>query len=216
MDKYTVKLPFDIKFRKQIEDGTYKLVTCCGEPVKIISWDRKHSTYPIVALKTLEKYDSILEYSIDGTSPIPSDDLYILRTDDVPSEFDVYLKKFAEHVSSKTPTEDDLARDIEEWKDRLLAVAKDESKRQIKRELEEEPNGWVDRVTEAYNSGFSAGMRKAYKDTPHWHYADYTMLPPSVIYRDGEVKVNTQYFVEEKDVYYIPLQELSKLPTDKI
>ena len=37
-----MKIPFDIKYRPQIESGEYKVVTRADEPVRIICWDRKN------------------------------------------------------------------------------------------------------------------------------------------------------------------------------
>ena len=35
------KIPFDIKYRPQIESGEYKVETRDGKPVRIICWDKK-------------------------------------------------------------------------------------------------------------------------------------------------------------------------------
>ena len=43
------KIPFDIKYRPEIEAGKYLVRTKGNEPVRIICWDRK-SYFPILAL----------------------------------------------------------------------------------------------------------------------------------------------------------------------
>ncbi|MBO4924461.1 MAG: hypothetical protein J5382_10125 [Bacteroidales bacterium] len=66
-----MKIPFDIKFRPQIESGEYKVVTGDDRPVRIISWDKK--TYggrtDIVALVPTSQGDTetVQLYSPDGT-----------------------------------------------------------------------------------------------------------------------------------------------------
>lgn len=83
-----MKTSFDIKYRQDIIDGKVKLKTRSGVPVKIVCWDRKHEDLPIVALLQHEVYDSILEYSIDGTSRFPSDELVIITQESEINEYD--------------------------------------------------------------------------------------------------------------------------------
>lgn len=83
-----MKTSFDIKYRQDIIDGKVKLKTRSGVPVKIVCWDRKHENLPIVALLQHEVYDSILEYSIDGTSRFPSDELVIITQESEINEYD--------------------------------------------------------------------------------------------------------------------------------
>ena len=53
-----MKIPFDIKFRPQIESGEYKVFAHEGQEARIVCWDNK-GEYPIVALvdNEPEKYD---------------------------------------------------------------------------------------------------------------------------------------------------------------
>ena len=44
-----MKIPFDIKYRPQIESGKYAVFTDCGEPVEIVKWDCKGNC-PILAV----------------------------------------------------------------------------------------------------------------------------------------------------------------------
>lgn len=45
-----MKVPFDIKYRPQIESGEYKVITAKEQPVRIICWDRSTTYWKIVAL----------------------------------------------------------------------------------------------------------------------------------------------------------------------
>ena len=44
------KIPFDIKYRPQIESGEYKVETGDKKRVRIICWNRKVNDSPVVAL----------------------------------------------------------------------------------------------------------------------------------------------------------------------
>lgn len=65
-----MKIPFDIKFRPQIESGEYKVVTGDDRPVRIISWDKKlcGGRYEIVALVPTPQGDTetVQLYSTEG------------------------------------------------------------------------------------------------------------------------------------------------------
>lgn len=60
------KIPFDIKFRPQIESGEYKVETRDGRPVRIVCWDRQAEYYPLVALISAGKIEDEAVYTIDG------------------------------------------------------------------------------------------------------------------------------------------------------
>lgn len=44
------KIPFDIKYRPQIESGEYKVVTYFNRPARIICWDANEGSAPLVVL----------------------------------------------------------------------------------------------------------------------------------------------------------------------
>lgn len=45
-----MKIPFDIKYRPEIESGRYKVVTGTGLPVEIVHWDLSLRRKPILAV----------------------------------------------------------------------------------------------------------------------------------------------------------------------
>ncbi len=59
------RIPFDIKYRSDIEAGKYLVVTRCNEPVRIICWDAK-GLFPIVGLAKAKRSEFIETYSTDG------------------------------------------------------------------------------------------------------------------------------------------------------
>ena len=56
-------IPFDIKYRPQIESGEYKVQTRCGENVRILDWNI-HGDHPIVAEIWEEQDGVVIEESI--------------------------------------------------------------------------------------------------------------------------------------------------------
>ncbi len=60
-----MKIPFDIKYRPQIESGEYKVETKVGKPVRIVCWDR-HCILPILGLIEYGDEESTARYNSDG------------------------------------------------------------------------------------------------------------------------------------------------------
>lgn len=62
-------IPFDIKYREEIESGKYKTVAHNGQPVRIICWDaRNYWDTPIIGLYNNGEVDVIIKYNIHGAS----------------------------------------------------------------------------------------------------------------------------------------------------
>ena len=63
------RIPFDIKYRHEIEAGKYLVQTRLGSPARIICWDKKcyypEDCYPIVALVN-NKFENVNIYSKMG------------------------------------------------------------------------------------------------------------------------------------------------------
>lgn len=60
-----MKIPFNIKYRPQIESGEYKVETKVGKPVRIVCWDR-HCIFPILGLIEYGDEESSARYNSDG------------------------------------------------------------------------------------------------------------------------------------------------------
>lgn len=104
------RIPFDIKYRPQIESGEYKVETRDRRPVRIICWDRKNG-YPIVALATeVNGNESYINCYSDGKKTIHSQqfpsDLFLVTPEPELTEFEQelsdiveYCKKHGENVA---------------------------------------------------------------------------------------------------------------------
>ena len=107
------KIPFDIKYRPQIESGEYKVETRDGSPARVLCWDANSYT-PIVFLVTEHDYldDKDKEYvyscnnfgrafSIDGPR-----DLFIITPEEELTEFEIRLLDWlSDDTSGEIPME---------------------------------------------------------------------------------------------------------------
>ena len=87
------KIPFDIKYRPQIESGEYKVETRDGRSVEIVKWDFRnlHGKTPILAIIHGD-YDYNRAYSEDGYSIFESDKLFIVTPEEELTEFEKAIK----------------------------------------------------------------------------------------------------------------------------
>lgn len=110
-----MKIPFDIKYRPQIESGEYKVETRDGRPVRIICWDCNNYN-PIIALadETVmwngDKNEYVISYCIDGRyGPAESqDDLFIVTPEEELSVFEEGLNTFLFDFVHTTVDEDPI------------------------------------------------------------------------------------------------------------
>lgn len=82
-----MKIPFDIKYRPQIESGEYKVETRNGKTARIVCWDR----IGIQLIVLIGKDEDVLIYDSDGTTgqemPLPSD-LFIVAPEEELTPFE--------------------------------------------------------------------------------------------------------------------------------
>lgn len=92
------KIPFDIKYRPQIESGEYKVETRDGRAARITCWDLKHGAYVIVAA---------IQEGCDECSVELYTDKGFYWTGDSPCGYDLFLITTEPVVEE---TEDERAR----------------------------------------------------------------------------------------------------------
>lgn len=68
MEQKLVKVPFEVELAKEISNGTKegKIVTRKGDSVRILCWDKKDKTYPIVALVDNGFEENYKSYTNEG------------------------------------------------------------------------------------------------------------------------------------------------------
>ena len=207
-----MKIPFDIKYRPQIESGEYKVETRNGHPVRIVCYDRKHS-FPIMALATeADGHESYIICNSDGRYDRTNDyssDLFLITPEPELSEFEQEVrvcvtKNLTTHIkdgngremSSTVFIDDDTAKKLAT---ELLNLARKELCEQI-----------VDHTKEAYENG----KAEALKDLPRWRVTDKPIYGGMYIVRkkyDGLVEHSVSMVVQEGDEYIL-FNELEKIP----
>lgn len=126
-----MKIPFNIKFRPQIESGEYKVETRDGRPVRIVCWDRKSAGggQPIGALVENEHYEDSIWVKENGVYKCTMGheyDLFIITPEEEMSEFEKAVYDCAwGKVTNKTECEskEEYAK---RYATELLAIAKKE------------------------------------------------------------------------------------------
>lgn len=233
-----MKIPFDIKYRPQIESGEYKVETRNGLPVRIICWDRKFG-YPIVGL-AYEKAtgcESYVSAYADGTTSANgkmelSDDLFLITPEPGLSEFEKALSKCI--CDALVCPEEDYDKWAKEYAPELLELARKEL---VEEHLTPDPEltefelrllDWLSSDTCGEIS--MDEMKKCVKnraaelrqelakehgnDLPRWKNASAgTKLPSeSIISREGD---DPRFgSVAVYDCKYITVGELEKLPKE--
>ena len=187
------KIPFDIKYRPQIESGEYKVETGDKKQVRIICWNRKVNDFPITALAydAQKDVEIFINTSVLGEphTNIASDRLFIVTPEEEPSDWEKAVGLALTDYQLLPRDKDGIANihDIEEFTKKkaieLLALAKEECKNQIENDYREIIHGAYDYgKTEAlkdleesgrvhcksYDIGYDDGARDALKDLPRW------------------------------------------------
>lgn len=175
-----MKIPFDIKYRPQIESGEYKVETRSGLPARIVCWDRNSKDMEILALVYDEHIDEnneeLAEVALDGRMfPRGKDhdyDLFIVTQEEELTEFEQCLLDFAkardeyEYDSTKVVELNDKVIELtKSYAKKLLAIAKRELQLEIDAEIEKAYKTQDDVV---FRKGWEQGRADALKDLPKW------------------------------------------------
>lgn len=137
-----MKIPFNIKYRPQIESGEYKVETRDGKPVRIICWDRtpkakQDKTLSIVALVTEKGGEGVYYYRTNGQrwEPCHEFDLFIITPDPELTEFEKKVASWLETAKDEPITNEMIV----DAADNLLDLAR----KQIEAEVEKQkPTEW--------------------------------------------------------------------------
>ena len=144
-------IPFDIKYRPQIESGEYSVQTKDGAPVRIICWDRADTYGEIVALVQFpfdDGKETISIYSGNGCYYIhESSEMDLVLADNRISPFEELLYGLLEK-----PYHPEDGAEFESWvhekADELLAIAESIEKA----EFIEKASKWVEDKFGSYPS----------------------------------------------------------------
>ena len=144
-----MKIPFDIKYRPQIESGEYKVVTRDNDPVRIICWNAS-SPQPIIGLvyDSNEKCETVGTFCDNGSWRLGDKDsvfdLFILIPDPELTEFEKGIKRgFLCAGLEDVPT-----GIIKDTAQELLAIAKKELCKECAANLDGYVRGRLDALKE--------------------------------------------------------------------
>lgn len=127
-----MKIPFDIKYRPQIESGEYKVVTRDGHSVRIICWDRKSAGdgQPIVALIENGHYENSIWVGENGVYKGTMGheyDLFIITPESELTEFEEKVKQLIGHYPVATnENKGSILYEVQKAAAELLELAKKE------------------------------------------------------------------------------------------
>lgn len=196
------RIPFNIKYRPEIESGKYTVETRDGRPARIVCWDLKCDTPIIAAIQWNQEREDCYCYNTIGrcANNVCEIDLFIVTNEEEEelNEFESALMQFA-HVSFDSPLniiKGDAFEKFKKRKDKLLQIAR--------KELYEEFVQQVEKYV--YDKGYEQGKADALKDLPKWKKYD----------KNND---NIPYItINEKDKniliykgYYIPISEIETL-----
>ena len=213
-----MKIPFDIKFRPQIESGEYRVETQAGCPVRIVCWDMA-CELPILGLVLLndEKAEEMaVGFTNEGTNLLGEplyDKLFIVTPEPELTEFEKKLVKLVELSFATCSSKDDLEECVRKHSAELFEFAKDEVYSN-------------DTLVEYANKAREEGRNEALKDVPRWRTIEEatekrtydndcvtteTMLVKGWMNRNDYRIVGSECMVNRK-MLCVPVVELEKLP----
>ena len=156
-----MRIPFDIKFRPQIESGEYKVETKSGRPIRVLAWDLP-CDFPIATAEFTEDNRVIVEsYSVDGWVGYgeKENNLVIVTPEPELTEFEKEFDRLAElYHSDGNP--DEIAC-CKEYAARLLEIARKQLQPEIDAEIEKAKT--ADEVQ--YKKGREDLLQELFKDS---------------------------------------------------
>lgn len=188
-----MKIPFDIKYRPQIEAGKYKVVTRDGRDVRILCWDADQF-YPICAQFRLCAGTLIARYFdcngiFEGSDETENGyDLFLVPAEPELTDFEKCVKECLEY-DTEVASDGDFLEATKEYAKELLALAR--------KEIEKDLPRWkkADRDWDAGTIDFAVFHKNDGGDHEDWLSVEVT---------------NRLY----KGEYYIELSALEKLPKE--
>ena len=178
-----MKIPFDIKYRPQIESGEYKVETEAGSPAKVMDWEYNNRVCgKCIAIKITEgDGDHGLLYTHEGKRASifqaeEGSDLFIITPEPELSEFENKLRVICEDAVRESQlfperTSEDFAK---KHSAELLDLARKELSRQGSIVLP------IEDFEKHYVEAQEKGRKEALKDLPRWRRG----LPPGTISLD--------------------------------
>ena len=158
-----MKIPFDIKYRPQIESGEYKLETKDGRQVRVVCWDVKNSYSKVhddilALVKSKGGTENALFYAQNGyclsdSSRVGRKDLFIVTPEEELSEFEMAIHRRLNLMNGEHLLATELLEETKGMAAELLALAR--------KELVKEGTSKNGMGTMLYDAGFEDGKAEA-------------------------------------------------------
>lgn len=171
------KIPFDIKYRPQIESGEYRVETRDGRPTRIICWDCNNYN-PIIALADEtgmwngEMKEYVLSCNENGAFAGGSrtqDDLFIVTPDEELTDFENAFGR-AMMEAPEPEDKDEWYQFLKEKSAELLSFVRKQIEDDLRKEIRDKTDGAELEDLVTWNDGYNYGkkvtkeeMEKAYK-----------------------------------------------------
>ena len=192
-----------------LQDKSRKVVTRDGRPVRIICWDKKDSTYPIVGLVTnengLSEKEGCCSFTINGKAWGEAYyDLFFADEEEELTEFEKMLRYVLECYCYYEVTSKSEIESLKLNAKRLLDLARKEL----------EATGWKDSMRK-YKEAYEQGKQDALKDLPKWKKTNETKefevhvcVMDEYMYPYLDTEVNEgEYYIELSDLITLPKEE---------
>lgn len=125
------RIPFDIKYRPQIESGEYRLVDNAGHKVRIVCWDmksKKQYGYHLVGLVEYgPEHEESMYYTLDGKARIKDKDpaLFIVTPEEELTGFEYGMLRYAQDAANKKD-DSEIIEITKTFAAKLLALAREQ------------------------------------------------------------------------------------------
>ena len=209
------KIPFDIKFKPQIESGEYKVETFSGYPVTIYRWDFYDGAQtPIMGTYVFEDgKEYVGAWNDEGHFEIasPNDlDLFIITPEPELTSWQTFISGCLQKYGLLDCGAAD--RIAKECSAELLELARKELEPEVLERLEA---AYKNQDEVVYENGKRDGKAEALKDLPRWYKCAPRDIdddtPPAWIVRfEAEREGNESKIVHNG--YYIDFGSLERLP----
>lgn len=213
------KIPFNIKFRPQIESGEYKVETRGGDPIRVLAWDLPYD-FPIATAEFTEDNRVIVEsYSADGWVGYgeKENNLVVITPESELSEFEKAIKDLVLAIDEGELQELGVFEEenlgawaIKKAKE-LLTIAEREIVNRVAKECYKDDFCIEDTVK--FNEGYKLGKEVALKNLLRWKKTEKDMKVINKCIVDWNGEIIASNFIP-KNTYYISISELEKLPKE--
>lgn len=207
-----MRIPFDIKFRPQIESGEYKVENRDGDIVTILEWDIFiHGMAHMILIRYNEKYEFV-NYNgrVNRTGQDCNLDLFIVTPEPELTEFEDRVKQLMGSYPTVTKeNKGSLNYEVRKVAAELLDLAREEIMDEWSKGLHDTQNRSGKAYNDGYNLGFEIGYKQGkvevFKDLPKWRIskAMRSTLPITMYGNNGMILY--------KDGYEISISDLEKL-----